>query len=275
MHSLKELHIAHNGYSTVSLSPTVCHHSLRRLQIQCNSISQWSELHKLSPAFPLLHTLIACDNPLSSVTHSDVSVFPELTVLGLNNTLLSDWTSLEHLAQLSKLSELNVLRVPVAEAVNDDKKRRFPIIARIPCLSKLNKSVISDTEREEAERWLLREYEDQPHPPALYAHYLAKHGMVARLADVDLSPRKFVQLEFHFKKDRKKITKSVKMNQTVSELRQWVAEVLLGDASAKVRLLYVDCMGWEGRQVLSLSGRKLHSYREMRDGDQVHVQLLP
>ena len=189
--------------------------------------------------------------------------------------MLSDWTSFEYLAQLGKLSELNVLRVPVAEVVNDDKKTRFAIISRMPCLSKLNKTAISDTEREEAERWLLREYADQPHPPTQYAHYLAKHGVVGRLADVDLSPRETVQLEFHFEDGREKVTKSVKMDQTISELRRWVAKVLLGDASAEVKLLYVDCMGWDGLQVLTLSGRKLHSYREMRDGDQIHVRILP
>ncbi len=259
----------------MSLSPTVCHPTLTRLQLQCNALREWSEVLKLSSAFPLLHTLIASDNPLTVITPSSGHVFPDLEVLSLNSTLLADWSSFEHLAQLSNLRELSMLRVPVVEAVNEERMRRLGIIARMPRLKKLNKSCIHGTERDEAERWLLREFEGHAHPPRMYAEYYTKHGVLDRLVDVDLSPRKTIKLQFHFKDGRDMVTRSVKMNQSIGELRSWVARELLGDPSARVRLVYVDCMGWEGRQVLSLSGRKLHTYRDIADGDQIHVRVLP
>ncbi len=229
----------------------------------------------MSQAFPLLRTLIASDNPLTTITPSfpGTVVFPELEVLNLNSTQLADWRSFEHLAQLNNLEALSVMRVPVVEAVKDERKRRYGIIARMPGLNKLNKSVIHDTERDEAERWLLREFEGHPDPPRVYTDYHAKHGILDKLADVDLSPRKTVQLQFHFK-DRDTVTRSVKMDQSIGELRNWVARELLGTPSVRVRLIYVDCMGWEGSQVLLLSGRKLYTYRNIADGDQMHVRIF-
>ena len=93
-HSLKELHLTNNGYSTVTFDPSFTHASLNTLHINNNSISQWAELEKLSHAFPNLYTLVAISNPLQNISIVD-STFPSLQQLTLSSTQISDWTSIE------------------------------------------------------------------------------------------------------------------------------------------------------------------------------------
>jgi len=271
---LTELHLDDNGYTTIDLDPAFSHASLARLNIQGNQFSDWNEILKLSKAFPKLQTLLASYNPLTEITSVDSSHFPSLEVLGLNNTNLANWESIERLAELSSLKELRVLRVPLIESMSD-KKRRFAVIARVPSLCKLNKSVVSDTEKQQAERWMVREYRQQPNPPKMYSAHLSKHGALEKLATLDLSPKKTVKIDFHFKDGRPNETRSIKTDQTIGELKQWVANELIGVPRAIIRLYYIEEeMDWDPRymQLLDESGRKLHSaIRGMKDGDKIKV----
>lgn len=241
-------------------------------------MKDWRELAKLSDVFVNLQTLIASGNPLSSIAPIDCKIFPELLKLSLNSTLLCEWDSLESLAHLPKLQELNVLRIPICEGL-DDKVRRFAIVARMPTLCKLNKSEVTPTEKEDAERWLLREFEQSPKRPAVYDDYLKKHGALDQLATVDLSPATRIRLEFHFNiKERSPEWHEISPKQTVLQLKKWVGTKLLGIPTSRMRLVihYRDVYteDWHGSEVMKTEQRYLHSYKHLKNGDQIRIFLF-
>ena len=277
-YSLTELHLAHNKYSTIEPTPGLVYPSLKQLHIQENCVKDWSELAKVSDVFVNLQTLIASGNPLSSIAQIDCKIFPELLKLSLNSTLLREWHSFESLAHLAKLQELNVLRTPVCEGL-EDKIRRYAIVARMPTLSKLNKSEVTPIEREDAERWLLREFEHCPKRPAVYDNYMKKHGALDPLVNVDLTPPTRIRLEFHFKNidGRSPECHEVSLKQTVRQLKKWVGSELLGipTSSVKLQIQYTDAYSedWHGLEVMRLEQKYLHSYKHLKNGDRIYVRL--
>lgn len=197
MHRLQELHLSVNTYTTVDLPEAFLHSQLQRLYLNDNQISEWEELAKLSSAFPNLQALIACNNPIQGIPPLTGETFPALQTLNLNSSCLLSWQSIQHLASLCRLEDLSVLKVPVGERL-EPKKRHYAFIARVPRIVKLNKTNVSDTEREDAERWMVREWEGAPDPPPVYHQLVQKHGMIQQLADVDLNPPNIVMIKFHF-----------------------------------------------------------------------------
>ena len=188
--SLQGLHLSNNGYSSVTLDPTFTHTSLQRLHINNNEISEWVELERLGHAFPTLQTLVAIANQLNKITNvTSPSVFPSLNCLTLNSTLnstnLSKWSSVDALTALPDLRDLSLLGVPLDQRMRE-KERRF---ARMPSLLVLNKSVISATERENAERWAIRHYHDKKDKLSTYQRLVEVHGPPLQpLADLSLAP---------------------------------------------------------------------------------------
>ena len=85
--------------------------------------------------------------------------------------------------------------VPLGQGMSE-RERRFSIIARMPGLLRLNKSDISVTERENAERWLIRRYQDETEKPQIHQTLVDTHGLLEPLADINLSPSHEVTLQF-------------------------------------------------------------------------------
>ena len=106
---LQELHLSNNGYSFVNLDPDFNHTALKRLHINNNSLSDWKDFQKLSPAFPKLQILVATSNPLTEISPIDLcsALFPELKSLNLNSSSLEKWESVENLAMLAKLTDIS------------------------------------------------------------------------------------------------------------------------------------------------------------------------
>lgn len=169
------------------LDPAFTHNSLQRLHINNNGISEWAELEKLGHTFPALHTLVAIANPLSKITVPIASphIFPSLNCLTLNSTQLSKWSSIEALATFPDLVDLSLLNVPLGQHMRESE-RRFAIIARLPSLQLLNKSQVTPTERENAERWAIRHYHDKKDKLHTYQQLVNIHGLLQPLADVNL-----------------------------------------------------------------------------------------
>lgn len=269
--------MAHNSYSIIDVTPGITYPSLKQLNIQENLIKDWNELAKLSNMFVNLQILIASGNPLLSIPQNSLETFPELVQLSLNSTLLNDWDSFVSLAPLVKLQELNVLRTPICEGL-EDKIRRFSITARMPTLCRLNKSEVTATEREDSERWLLRQFKQSSERPAVYDHYLHKHGALEQMTNVDLTPKNQVRLEFIFKKVHKRQAEwhKVSLKQTVNELKSWVAKELLGmrmPFNMRLRIHYSGACNedWYGFEDMSLEQRHLHAFKHLSDGDQIHI----
>ena len=172
---------------------------------------------------------------------------------------------------------LSCLSLTESSSDLSEKYRRFATIARMPLLTRLNKSAVDGEEREDAERWLIRQFDDQPDhtQPRVFSKLKTKHGIIDQLADVDLSPKKKAYLEFHFE-DKPVEMHTVVLKQTTKQFRSWVCKNLLGvPPSCKLMLLYGDteCLETFGLEKMKYDDKKLYSYR-MKDGDQIRVSIL-
>ena len=265
MHRLEELHASINQYNSVNISAGFQHSSLQVLHLNDNQITEWEELAKLSSTFPSLRTLIACSTPIQTIPDMDAEIFPSLQTLNLNGSALSDWASIENLNTPSNLTELSLLNVPVGSDL-EAKQRRHAFIARLPCIQKLNKSKVGDTEREKAERWLIREAKGQPNPPKVYQQLLEKHGDLEQLADVNLGPPKYVLVKFHFEgMEREDEEREVDVDQTVGCLKKWMSRNMVGIPPTNLRL-------WYGLVRLKDDKKFLYTLR-LHDGDVIQVQI--
>lgn len=279
--SLSELHLVQNGYSdshieeTVTSSPTIKCDSLTRLHIDNNSISKWETFQLLSLLFPNLECLVATANPILCVCTNTQQHFPKLKSLNLNETEISTWDSIQCLSDLTSLTDFSLLKVPLGSDLSE-KYRRFATIARMPLLARLNKSTVDGEEREDAERWLIRQFDGQPDhtKPKIFSELRIKHGIIDQLVDVDLSPKRKASLEFHFE-DKPVEMHTVLLKQTTKQLKSWICKTLLGVPSCKLMLLYGDteCLEAFGLERMKYDNKKLSSYR-MKDGDQIHVMIL-
>ena len=267
---------SHSGLTHTPSSSIAGSVSLTRLHIACNNITRWGSIQQLGHLFPNLETLVAISNPLTSVC-ANTHHFKKLQSLNLNETDLSDWTSVECLSDLPSLTDLSLLKTPLGADLAE-KYRRFATIARVPLLTRLNKSAIGVDEREDAERWLIRQYDSLPDhsQPRVYRHLVTKHGIVDQLADVDLSPKKKATLEFHFEDPERPVeTHTVSLKQTTKQFKSWICKNLLGvPPSCNLLLMYGDQEGLEmyGTERMMYDRKMLFSYR-MKDGDQIHVVI--
>ena len=277
---MQELHLSNNGYSFVDLDPDFKHTALKRLHINDNSLSNWKDFQKLSPAFPNLQALVATSNPLAEISPIDPcsASFPELKSLNLNSSSLDKWESVENLAALVKLTDISLLKMPLGAELQE-KQRRFAVIARLPNLKKLNKSEITETEREDAERWLIRTYEHDPNPPAVYSFLYQKHGTLDPLVDIDLSPQLKATVEFCFEDCRSELH-SIHLQQTTLQLKRWLGKHL-GVPPSSFRLLFVELgeklgeLGVNfGGELMCYGSTCLYRYK-IKDGDRIYVQMKP
>ena len=225
------------------------------------------ELERLSLTFPTLHTLVAISNPLRDVPEVGMA-FPSVHSLTLSSTQLADWSSIESLASLPDLRDLRMCSVPLGQEMSE-RDRRFSVIARMPALRWLNKS---ETERENAERWFIRRYQDQAKRPRIFQTLVDTHGLLQPLVDLSLSPAHKVTLQFYIDHEDWKRTEveKVDVRQTTGRLKQtWSRR--LNVTVSKLRLFYVD-MEVDCNSELTGTTRQLQTYK-MKDGDRIHVQL--
>lgn len=262
-----------NEYHDVNLPPAFSHSQLKKLHLNSNKMSKWTEFAKLSPAFPNLQVLIAADNPLEDIPSLEPDLFPHLRTLSLNQSQLKSWSSLECLNVLCHLRELSVLNVPLGGAL-EAKHRRQMFVAHLPGITKLNKSVVTETEREAAERKFIREMRDKSEQqPAVYHQLLKKHGELAPLAEVDMRPADKVRMEIYFDDMEKEMEeRDIKLSQTVLELKTWIAHTLLDVPVATIKLWWLDRDSPQGMELLAWNQKRLYTYR-MHNGDELHVQF--
>lgn len=250
------------------------HQAMKTLHLVSNNIKEWASTETVGKLFPCLEMLIICMNPLDNVTPSG-AFFKKLHTLNLNNTNVSSWDSLESLLTFPNLKSLSLWHVPLDNGYNE-KERRFAMISRLPAIQLLNKSNISDTEREDAERWLVRKYQKEHKRPSVYDELTSKHGSLDPLPDIDLSPKKNVSLQFTFEGvDRQSEVHRVSTEQTTKQLRSWIGNSLLqGVQASKLLLVYVDFE--EGNvydtQVMKNDAKPLYYYK-MKDGDKIEVVI--
>ncbi|KAL2295809.1 hypothetical protein Nmel_017332 [Mimus melanotis] len=161
--SLEELFLCLNDYETVSCSP-VCCQSLKLLHITDNNLQDWTEIRKLGIMFPSLDTLILANNNLTTIEESEDSLarlFPNLRSINLHKSGLHCWEDIDKLNSFPKLEEVKLLGIPLLQSYTTEERRKL-LIARLPCITKLNGSIVADGEREDSERFFIRYYMEFP-----------------------------------------------------------------------------------------------------------------
>ncbi|KAE8592277.1 hypothetical protein XENTR_v10018711 [Xenopus tropicalis] len=268
---LEELFLCLNDYNTVLCSP-VCFRSLKLLHITDNNLQDWSDIRKLGTMFPCLDTLVLANNNLSKIEDSEESLarlFPNLRSISLHKAGLNSWRDIEKLNALPKLEEVRLLGIPLVEPYSTEERRKL-VIARLPSVSKLNGSVVTDGEREDSERFFLRYYMNLPKEdvPLRYQELVTKYGKLEPLVEVDLRPQSKANVDIHF--EEKVETISIRLDQTVAEFKKQLKN-LVQLSTNNMRLYYLDHEAPFGPEEMKFSTRFLHSYN-VHDGDKFYVE---
>ncbi|XP_062341284.1 tubulin-specific chaperone cofactor E-like protein isoform X2 [Osmerus eperlanus] len=268
---LEELFLCLNEFDSVNESNTPCP-SLRLLQITDNQLRDWQQVRKFGPMYPGLDTLVLANNSLTSVQEPPDTLerlFPNLRSINLNNSGLSSWEDIGRLQFFPKLEEVRVMGIPLLRPYSDTERRSL-IVAQLPTVSVLNGSVVTDGEREDAERFFIRHYLDCPEEelPQRYHSLVAKYGRLAPLVEVDLSPR-CAQVEVRWGEQVEQL--SLRMEQTVADLKKELRALVQLPANG-MRLFYIsrELLGSFGPEEMKYGSRALHSY-SMQDGDEILV----
>ncbi|XP_028817710.1 tubulin folding cofactor E-like a [Denticeps clupeoides] len=269
---LEELFLCLNEYNTVSTSAVSCP-TLRLLHITDNSLHDWSEVRKFGPMFPALDTLVMANNNLSSIDDSgDIlqRLFPNLRSINLHNSGLNQWEDIEKLNFFPKLEEVRLQGIPLLQTYTN-KERRCLMIAQLPSVTSLNGSVVTDNEREDAERFFIRYHLGYPEEelPYRYHSLITKYGKLEPLAEIDLRPRFHAKVEVHCEDKVEQV--SIRLDQTVAELKKQLRTVVQLPSS-NMRLYYIDkdMHSAFGPEEMKYNARALHSY-SIRDGDGILV----
>ncbi|XP_076831996.1 tubulin folding cofactor E-like a isoform X2 [Brachyhypopomus gauderio] len=272
MPELEELFLCLNEYNTVMASATPCP-SLRLLHITDNSLHDWNEVRKFGSMFPSLHTLIMANNNLGAILDSGENLsrlFPNLRSINLHNAGLNRWEDIEKLTFLPRLEEVRLQGIPLLQNYTNTERRNL-MIAQLPSVTSLNGSVVTEGEREDAERFFIRYHLDHSEEelPHRYHCLVTKYGKLAPLAEIDLRPRCYARVEVHC--DERVEQVSIRLDQTVAELKKQLKAVVRLSAS-NMRLYYIDkdmCSAF-GPEEMKYGTRALHSY-SIRDGDGILV----
>ncbi|CAL9684229.1 unnamed protein product [Knipowitschia caucasica] len=267
---LEELFLSLNGYSGVHASREPCL-SLRLLHISDNSLQDWAEVRKIGSMFPSLETLVMANNNLASIQdNKDIlqRLFPNLRSMNLHNSGLNRWEDIDKLNFFPKLEEVRLQGIPLLQTYTNTERRSL-MIAQLPAIARLNGSVVTDSEREDAERFFIRYYVDRPEeePPCRYHCLVTKYGKLEPLAEVDLRPRCRAQVEVHC--DDKVEQVNIRLDQNVAELKKRLATVVQLTANS-MRLYYIDKSSVFGPEEMKYNTRGLHSY-SIQDGDEILV----
>ncbi|XP_062053196.1 tubulin-specific chaperone cofactor E-like protein isoform X1 [Lepus europaeus] len=299
---LEELFLCLNDYETVSC-PSICCHSLKLLHITDNNLQDWTEIRKLGVMFPSLDTLVLANNHLNAIEEPDDSLarlFPNLRSISLHKSGLQSWEDIDKLNSFPKLEEVRLLGIPLLQPYTTEERRKL-VVARLPSVSKLNGSVVTDGEREDSERFFIRYYVDVPqeevpfstwHQIKVHLHSLAcrhavsqhhllkrpffpqyhelitKYGKLEPLAEVDLRPQSSAKVEVHFNDQVEEM--SIRLDQTVAELKKQL-KTLVQLPTSNMLLYYFDHEAPFGPEEMKYSSRALHSFG-IRDGDKIYVE---
>ncbi|KAJ1878881.1 hypothetical protein LPJ57_003157 [Coemansia sp. RSA 486] len=118
---------------------------IEELSLESNLLTDIAALGTL----PSLRVLNLRLNPLTTLDIKP-SQFPSMHTLNLSHTQIDSWPTIDTLTNISTLRALNVLHTPLTAS-----DVRYQIISRLPQITKLDGTVITEKERTEMERYYL------------------------------------------------------------------------------------------------------------------------
>ncbi|KAK1900121.1 Tubulin-specific chaperone cofactor E-like protein [Dissostichus eleginoides] len=239
----------------------LCLNDLRLLHITDNSLKDWAEVRKFGSMFPSLDTLIMANNNLASIEDSKdilLRLFPKLRSINLHNSGLNRWEDIEKLNFFPRLEEVRLQGIPLLQTYTNTEQRSLMVA-----------HVVTDSEREDAERFFIRYHLDYPEEelPYRYHSLVTKYGKLEPLAEIDLRPRCRAEVEVHCEEKVEQL--SIRLDQTVAELKKQLTTVVQLSTSS-MRIYYIDKCSAFGPEEMKYNTRALHSY-SIQDGDEILV----
>lgn len=264
---VQDLYLSLNNYETIP-ETSEQYPNIRNLAINKHGIKRWDEVSKLGLVFPNLTALWMSECPLENVDPSEMSLhFPNLKSLSLNDNRLNSWEDIDALKQFPVLTDVSLMGIPLLNEYSDPVKRQL-LIARLPNIQKLNKTRVTEEEREDAERFFIRHHMDDENPPSRYLELVDTHGILDRLADVNLRPKESAVISFIFD-DQPLFKREISLMQTTTSLKKYLSE-FIGIPPPGFKVLYHDVGFSYGLEDMIFGSRKLYRYN-MKDGDEIHV----
>lgn len=274
MPNLQELHLSLNNHDKVHLELDKAFSSLKRLHISGNPLQSWEDVVRLGQNFPKLQSLTMVDCKIESIPSPEEwsDTLPRLQSLNISNAHLKNWQDIDNLSNLMQLDDIRVLGIPILEDLAQHERRQH-LIARLPNVKRLNGSIISHKEREDAERAFLRHFLNKEQRPKRFYDLEKLHGKLEPLAEIDLSPKKTAELTIHYMETEEMHV--LDLQQSVQELKMQLKE-LCGLPVSKMKVFYVAKIYGEfgGPEELRYNSKKLYTYN-MQDGDEILIVAKP
>ncbi|PIK40439.1 putative tubulin-specific chaperone cofactor E-like protein [Apostichopus japonicus] len=230
-------------------------------------VTSWSEIAKLGQLFPNVENLLLVNNPLSGLTEDIGGHFACLKQLSTLDTKLSSWEDIDNFNHFPKLTELQLRGIPLLKKLKEKESRQL-VVARLPHVTKLNNSPISEPEREDAERAFIRKFMDSTEKPKRYEELSSVHKNVHRLAQVDMTVVTSATITIKYKE--KTDTMTISTEQTCKQLKKTLASHF-GVRRSNIRLLYWSAKGDSEIDVLDPRTTSLKWYN-IRDGDEITLE---
>ncbi|UYV64223.1 hypothetical protein LAZ67_2007068 [Cordylochernes scorpioides] len=254
MPSIQELHLSLNDYEEVRLDKQ--YHSVQRLHISGNPLSNWSSVVTLGQSFPGLRALIAADLQVEYIPNprSWACFLSHLECLSLNNAPLCRWKDIDHLNGITALEDIRLLGLPLLDS-GSTAALSLPRRGTRP------------------ERAFIRYYMEQSDRPRRFFDLESKHGKLEPLAQVDLSPKRTAKVDICY--SGRRVQRTIQLRSTVRELKALISR-LLDLPAARLRVFYVDTEISRIQDVIAADElrflhKQLYTYH-VQDGDQFLVQ---
>ena len=210
------------------------------------------------------------ESSLENITPPNTDcAFPNLRLLVLNRTMLKSWRDIEALNSFPNLRDVRLIGIPLLEGYSEKHGRQLSV-ANLPNIEKLNNTKITKSEREDAESMFIRDFMDSEKPPKRYSELVEAHGVLERLADVDLAPKETALVEILLE-DAPSVNREISLTQTVLEFKKSLVDVV-GVPASGFKLFYRDGFDVHPRELHRISNNSfLHRFM-IKDGDSFLIQ---
>lgn len=179
--------------------------------------------------FPNVQHLYLCENPLESIdscNEQNPIYNSVIRSIVLSNCRFRSWESIENIELFApKLEELRIRQVPLLFDAYTPEEKHHLIVGRLRGLRALNGSTVTDSQREESERFFIRYYRQREPKPRVFAELVRKHGMLDELVKVDLTPRRFANVILRCDEIALRSAIKIRLSSSVHSLMKYVKKV--------------------------------------------------
>ncbi|KPM06570.1 hypothetical protein QR98_0050470, partial [Sarcoptes scabiei] len=298
MPAVVDLHLSLNNYESIQLNAKKTYPNIKFLYLSGNPrLCNWNDIKVLMKTFPKLEALTMADCNIESIPEHVIIHLRNLTSINISNWPINEWTSIDRLNNLPKLIKLRCQGLLVLNKLETADERRQHLIARLPRITRLNGSDISEDERVFAERAFIRWFitNESEEKPSRFHELVEVHGRVEPLAEVDLSPPKYAnvrvifhdinsdqtendQLSYESLVRQCKDSRSFKidLNKSVRNFKVQLGS-LFEISPSNIRVFYIDTemsglLGILHIEELRFAQKKLYTYN-VQDGDEFLIEV--